>query len=244
MITPLIKRHYILFFIFLTYLFCASQSIAIVSKAKGNVKYKKKEEKELKNSLKSGIDLHNNDYIRTGKDGFAKYVYLDDGTQIKIHNNSEVYIRGEIDRRSIIKQLKVDEGTVKLDIKKQAVDEFTVITPTSVASVKGTSFWLDCSGNGGDKFYGESGIVSIQNRESGQKKSLVKNTVASSLPDGTINIRKMTQNELQMLEQIEDDSGESQENNDESGDFGAENEIIIELEDEFGNQKTITIKIK
>ena len=44
------------------------------------------------------------------------------------------------------------QGTVKLEIKKQSVDAFTVITPTSVASVKGTSFWLDCSGKSGDKF--------------------------------------------------------------------------------------------
>jgi len=239
------KKHYILIFIFIAHLFPAVQSIAIVSKSKGNVKYKNKKDKALNKTLKSGLDLYNNDYIRTGKDGFAKYVYLDDGTQIKIHNNSEVYIRGEINRRSIIKQLKVDEGTVKLEIKKQAVDEFTVITPTSVASVKGTSFWLDCSGNGGDKFYGESGMVTIQNRESGEKRELIKNMVASSLPNGTLNIRRMTQNELNMLDDIEEETGESGDSNEGSGNFESEdNEIRIELEDESGNQKTIIINIK
>ena len=241
----MLKKHYILIFIFIAHLFPATQSIAIVSKSKGNVKYKNKKDKALNKTLKSGLDLYNNDYIRTGKDGFAKYVYLDDGTQIKIHNNSEVYIRGEINRRSIIKQLKVDEGTVKLEIKKQAVDEFTVITPTSVASVKGTSFWLDCSGSGGDKFYGESGIVTIQNRESGEKRELIKNTVASSLPNGTLNIRRMTQNELNMLDNMEEETGESEDSNEGSGNFESEdNEIRIELEDESGNQKTIIINIK
>ena len=190
-------------------------------------------------------NLHNNDYIKTGGNGFAKYTYIDDGTQIKVHNNSEIYIRGEINRRSIIKQLKVDKGVIKLEIKKQAVDEFTVITPTSVASVKGTSFWLDCSGSGGDKFYGESGIVTIQNRESGEKKELIKNTVASSLPNGTLNIRRMTQNELNMLDEIEEETGESGDSNEGSGNFeGEDNEIRIELEDESGNQKTIIINIK
>jgi len=241
----MLKKHYILIFIFIAYLFAGPQSIAIVSKTKGNVKYKNKKDKTLDKKLKSGLDLYNNDYIRTGKDGFAKYVYLDDGTQIKVHNNSEVYIRGEIDRRSIIKQLKVDEGTVKLEIKKQAVDEFTVITPTSVASVKGTSFWLDCSGGNGDKFYGESGIVTIKNRESGEQRELIKNTVASSLPNGTLNVRKMTQNELKMLDDIEEEAGESDNSNEGSGNSGSENkEIRIELEDESGNQKTIIINIK
>ena len=229
----------------MAYLFPAAQSIAIVSKSKGNVKYKNKKDKTLDKKLKSGLDLYNNDYIRTGKDGFAKYVYLDDGTQIKVHNNSEVYIRGEIDRRSIIKQLKVDEGTVKLEIKKQTVDEFTVITPTSVASVKGTSFWLDCGGNSGDKFYGESGTVVIQNRESGEKRELIKNTVASSLPNGTLNIRKITQNELKMLDGIEEETGESEDSNQGDGGVGdGDKEIRIELEDESGNQKTIIINIK
>ena len=227
--------------IFLAQFFCA-ESIAVVSKVKGDVKYKKKIEKQLINQLKAGVDLHNNDLIRTGKNGFAKYVYLDDGTQIKIHNNSEIYIRGELDRRSIIKQLKVDEGTIKLEIKKQTVDAFTVITPTSVASVKGTSFWLDCSGQAGDKFYGESGIVNIQNKESGQKTQLSKNKVASSLPDGTLDIRQMTASELEMLEDFEQESGESNNSNDSDTETEV-NEIKIELEDDSGNQKTIIIKI-
>ena len=237
------NKKYILLTIFLAQFFCA-ESIAVVSKTKGEVKYKKKVEKQLRNQLKAGTDLYNNDLIRTGKNGFAKYVYLDDGTQIKVHNSSEVHIRGELDRRSIIKQLKVDEGTVKLEIKKQSVDAFTVITPTSVASVKGTSFWLDCSGQSGDKFYGESGIVNIKNRESGEKRELLKNTVASSLPDGTLNIRQMTQNEIEMLEEIEIEVGESGDSED-GGSFDTEeNEIKIELEDASGNQKTIIIKIK
>lgn len=240
----MINKYFIVSILFIASLFASTQSIAIVSKTKGNVKYKKKVGTDGSVDLKPGLDLFNNDFIRTGKDGFAKYVYLDDGTQIKVHNNSEVYIRGEIDRRSIIKQLKVDEGTVKLDIKKQNVDEFTVITPTSVASVKGTAFWLDCGGNGGDKFYGESGTVSIQNRESGQRRDLTKNTVASSLPDGTLNIRKITQNELKMLSSIEQEAGEETNDDSGSGVSTDSNQILIELEDESGNKKTIVIDIK
>ena len=210
----------------------AAQSIAVVSKAKGNVKYKKKSDKELKKILKSGMDLYNNDYIKTGKNGFAKYVYVDDGTQIKVHNNSEVYIKGEINGRSIIKQLKVDKGTIKLEIKKQAIDEFTVITPTSVASVKGTSFWLDCRGKDGDKFYGESGLVSIQNKESGQITDLKENKTASSLPDGTLNVRDITPDELKILEDIEQETGESRDPNEDDGTFEIDPEAIIkELKD-------------
>ena len=238
------NRIYILL-IFISAVVCA-ESIALATKVKGTVLYKKKKEKQLKNDLKVGVDLYNSDYIKTGEDGFAKYVYLDDGTQIKVHNNTEVYVHGELSRRSILKQLKVKDGTVKLDIKKQNVDEFTVITPTSVASVKGTSFWLDCSGKGGDKFYGESGIVSITNIASGLKRNLSKNTVANSLPDGSLAVREITPTELKMLEQIESETGETDNSEEQEQDSGVEgeSEIRIELEDESGNQKTIVIKVK
>ena len=242
----MINRKYILL-ILISSLFCI-ESIAVATKVKGSVLYKKKQEKQKqpKNQLKKGADLHNSDHIITGQDGFAKYVYLDDGTQIKVHNNTEVFVRGEESRRSILKQLKVNDGTVKLDIKKQTADEFTVITPTSVASVKGTSFWLDCSEKGGDKFYGESGIVSITNKASGIKRQLAKNTVASSSPDGTLDVRQITPNELKMLEEIESETGEDDGPTDqqEGSATGDESEIRIELEDESGNQKTIIIKVR
>jgi len=237
---------YILILIFISSLICAPSSIAYVSKTKGNVKYKKKSEKDYE-APKKGTQLYNNDLIRTGDDGFAKYIYIDDGTQIKIHNNSEVYIRGELERRSIIKQLKVDEGTIKFDIKKQSTDEFTVITPTSVASVKGTSFWIDCNGKNGDQFFGESGSVVIRNRESGQKRELTKNKVASSMPDGTLNIRQITANELKMLQNIEEETGEAQNTDSNTGNSSSQStgdEIIIQFQDDSGDQKTITIKVK
>ena len=235
-------KFYILLLVAVQFIF--SESIAVTSKTKGDVRFKKKNEKELKNQLKAGVDLFNNDYIKTGSDGFAKYVYLDDGTQIKIHNNSEVYIRGVLEQRAIVKQLKVEDGTVKLDVKKQNVDEFTVITPTSVASVKGTSFWLDCQGKSGDKFYGESGTVGITNIESGIARSLKKNTVAQSLPDGSLDVRAMTQEELNMLQEIEQDAGESENPEEGNNNNLPQDEIKIEFEDESGNQKIIIIKIQ
>jgi len=232
--------------LFISSLFSAS-SLAVVSKAKGSVKHKKKAQKQLI-ITKIGMELYNNDYIQTGDNGFAKYVYLDDGTQIKVHNNSEVYIRGEIERRSIIKQLKIDQGTIKFNVKKQSIDEFTVITPTSVASVKGTSFWIDCNGENGDQFFGESGSVVIRNRESGKTRELTKNKVANSLPDGTLKIREITPRELEMLKKREFDVGESEggENNNQEGSSssGNEDEIKIEFQDASGNQKTIIIKVK
>ena len=117
-----------------------------------------------------------------------------------------------------------------------------------MASVKGTSFWIDCSGNNGDQFFGESGSVVIRNRESGARKQLTKNTVANSLPDGSLKLREITPQELEMLKKREVDTGESSTNtiNNETGSSSedSENEILIEFEDETGEKKTISIIVQ
>ena len=217
--------------------------IAIFTKGKGDVKIKQSSNKKTISKPSKGQDLYDNDKVTTGKDGFAKYTYLDDGTEIKVHNNSEIYVRGAIKDRSIIKQISVSEGVLKFEVEKQGGDEFTVITPTSVASVKGTDFWLDCNGKNGDQFFGVSGRVSIQNSISGRITQLTKNTAASSMPDGSVDLRPITQSELNTLNNIEISSGEVQEDDQNSNpDLNEDGKIELEFEDGSGNTKTVIIR--
>ena len=92
-------------------------------------------------------------------------------------------------------------------------------------------------------FESASDIINIA---SGIKRQLAKNTVASSSPDGRLDLREITPNELKMLEQIESETGEDDGsiNQQEGSAVGNESEIIIELEDESGNQKIIIIKVR
>ena len=67
------------------------------------------------------------------------------------------------------------------------------------------------------------------------------------MPDGSLKVREMTPSELEMLQNIEEETGESQNTDNNTGNTSSqsgENEIIIELQDDSGNQKTITIKVK
>ena len=221
-----------------------SDMIAIFTKGKGTVKIKQSSNKKTISNPAIGQDLYDNDKLTTGKDGFAKYTYIDDGTEIKVHSNSEIYVRGAIRDRSIIKQISVSEGVLKFEVKKQDGGEFTVITPTSVASVKGTDFWLDCNGKKGDQFFGISGRVAIQNSISGQITQLTKNTAATSMPDGSLDLRPITQNELNTLNNIEIDSGEVEEDDGDSNaspDSDENGKIELEFEDGSGNTKTVII---
>ena len=67
-----------------------------------------------------------------------------------------------------------------MNVSKQLENEFSIITPTSVATVKGTNFWLICNGPEGDKFFGVEGSVEIKNIESGRVVLLNEDAIVLS----------------------------------------------------------------
>ena len=223
--------------------------IALITKSKGKIEYKKNDG-TMKSRLKPGTSLFNNDRITTGTNGFAKYVYLDDGSMIKVHKNAEVYVYGSVDKRSIIKQINVSAGNVKFEVSKQGKDDFTIITPTSVATVKGTDFWLESDDEEGDQFFGLSGLVNVRNIESNLILQLTRNTTIVSEPDGNMNIKKTDINDFKKLQRLELAAGEIDENEFEEsvleqlGEDLPEGEIKIQLDDGSGSIKEIIIKYK
>ena len=248
---------YLIILIFLSSFF-ASETIGVVMKHKGDVDYIPYDKSKQNKKINISESLFNQDLIKTGKDGFTKFVYLDDGSAIKIHKDSEVYIQGDIDKRKIIKQINISTGKLKLDIENQQLAEFKIITPTSVASIKGTRFWVDVNGKKGDVFHGLSGIVEITNNITGNKIELTENTTATSLPDGTLEIKKTINRELIQLEVLEEEVGEpvnDMPNNDIDDDSGSlledninngilnTNELVIRLKNASSDEKIIIIKL-
>ena len=228
----------------------SNNGIALITKSKGSVEYKKNDGTIVKDDLKKGTSLFNNDRITTGSNGFAKYVYLDDGSMIKVHKNAEVYIYGSVDKRSIIKQVNVSSGNVKFEVSKQGQDDFTVITPTSVASVKGTDFWLESDEDEGDHFFGLSGLVNVKNIESSLILQLTRNTTILSEPGGEMNIKKTELNDFKKLQRLELSAGEINETEYEEsileqlGEGLPEGEIKVQLDDGSGSLKEIIIKYR
>ena len=238
------------------FIFCIfiipNDGIAMITKSKGAVEYKKNSDGTLlkRKDIRKGLSLYDKDRIVTGSNGFAKYIYLDDGSLIKIHKNAEVYVYGAIDKRSIIKQINVNEGNVKFEVSKQGSNDFTVITPTSVASVKGTDFWLKTDDEDGDQFFGLTGLVNVTNIESNEVLQLTRNTTIKSRPDGQMLIQKTEPKDFKKLQELELDVGEIDESefNDsvvqQSGEDLPEGEIKVQLDDGSGSLKEIIIKYK
>ena len=104
-------------------IFCA-EGVALVMKKKGNVMYKPFQSNKSSSELEMSKSLFNQDQILTGSDGFTKVVYLDDGSTIKVHRDSEVYIQGSIKNRRINKQINIAQGKMKFDINPQRLTDY------------------------------------------------------------------------------------------------------------------------
>ena len=198
-------KKYILYMVIFNVFILASDELAIVTKSKGLVQYKKNDSEVFVDKIKNGLELYNDDLLKTGNNGFIMFAYLDDGSLIKVHKDSEIYVTGKIDNRNINKRLNVNGGVFRFDVKEQKGDEFTVVTPSSVASVKGTDFIIDVSGTG-DLFYGLDGLVEIVNKASNQVIRLSKNNKVESFQSGAMNQAEITQDDLLIIEQIESQS--------------------------------------
>ena len=224
-------------FLILIFAICFSaDNIALVTKAKGDVKYKKNEASSTDTKLGMGTPLFSNDLIKTGADGFAIFVYLDDKSMIKVQKNSEMYVRGNVDKGEIQKEISMNNGLFKANVQSQKGGAFTIVTPTSVASVKGTEFWVVSKGEeGGDQFFGLSGLVEVRNKKSNRMTRVTKSKTAISRPDGGLELRNTRAGELP-VDQAGDDDGSG-----ESGKGGTK-EIKIKFEDDSGNQKDLIIK--
>ena len=241
MFNNIMKYKLLLSVVFVSFLI-NKETLAIVTKSTGDVKYKNYLSNEFSNELKMGSQLYNNDLIVTDSDGFVKFSYLDDGTTIKIHHDSELYVRGQINKKSISKRINMSNGLLKLDVSKQNDDEFMVITPTSVASVKGTSFILE-SNEDGDSFFGYEGTVEIRNKESNKIVKLSKNLKVTSTNDGSINSEIVTPVDINPIEIfIEMDEEEQPIENYFIDETEIINELIIKVYNSDGEEREIIIK--
>ena len=146
-----------------------------------------------------------------------------------------MYVRGNMDKGQIQKEISMNNGLFKASINSQKSGVFTIVTPTSVASVKGTEFWVVSKGEeGGDQFFGLSGLVEVRNKKSNRITRVTKSKTAISRPDGTLELRTTRPGELPVDEQSE--GGGTGSGN------GGSKEIRIKFEDSSGNQKDLIIK--
>ena len=210
---------------FFVFSFVLGSKIAVVTKVKGLVEIMPTGKTEFYD-LKAGRILSSGDKIRTGKSGFTAIIFIDDKSTLKLKGNSEAVITGQRTAASISKKINMDIGTVRATIKKQNTD-FVIQTPTSVASVKGTDFWLVTDPVTGDQIICVEGTVGLVNSETGEDVDVTEGMSCISIPDGTLELSETDPSS------IPDDPSDEQE---------GPSQIRIYLEGPNGEQKVMVIE--
>ncbi len=220
----LFSKYY--YFIFLFTGLLHAEKIAVTTKVKGVSEIMKVGSKKF-SSLKAGMILDDGDKIRTGKSGFVAIIFIDDKSTLKVKENSEAVITGRRTKKNISKKINIDGGTIRASITKQNVD-FVIQTPTSVASVKGTDFWMVVDELLGDQIIGIEGQVSLVNTETGQEVNVTSGMTGVSSPDGQVGI-----SETDLTSIPEDPSDDSEE---------GPSQLKIYLEGPNGEQRAFIIE--
>ncbi|MCH7851947.1 MAG: FecR domain-containing protein [Candidatus Marinimicrobia bacterium] len=156
--------------------------VARVLKSVGDVKVRHLADAGFDTDVRATMPLVSGDALRVGDGSFVSLLFIDDKTLLKIKPNSEFQIVETRNTRSIM----MDYGTLR-SLLPQPIKDFRVETPVSVASVKGTDFWLIHDATAGiDRAYGVEGIVEILNVISGLTQNLTVNTMIISTAAGQL----------------------------------------------------------
>ncbi len=195
-----------------------SKAVAVVLKTLGDV-----QARQAKGWAKmaKGSKLYSGNEVQTKKDGYAAVMFLDDKSVVKVKPNSVLKVQGNYEGKTISKQIVMDVGELFVKVSKQK-GSFQVATPTSVASVKGTEFWV-IEGDQGTTIIGLEGLIELSNKTSGQTATVGVGQTGTSGKDGNVNITETKEGDIP-------DEGQLQE------------EIKIQFRDADGNLKEVKIK--
>jgi len=220
------KRLKILFSILLITVFTgsllAADPVAVIIKAKGDITIKNAASgKSLK--AKRGTRLSDGDKISTGKKGRLAIKFLDDNSLLRIRPNSTCTINAKKEKNSVTKNIFVEVGTIFSRITRQK-SSFSVTTPTSVASVKGTKYWTVQKFKGSTQYFGEEGTVEVSN-DAGS--ALMKEGETATVT---------SKNSKPIITKTKPGDGPSLDDSD------APDEFEFEFQDESGNRKLLKFK--
>jgi hypothetical protein len=118
----------------------AADPVAVILRDRGKVDVFRKDKASSQDARK-GMVLYDGDKIVTSASSICMIKYTDDKSLLRIKANSSCVVEGKKEADKIDKNIVVQFGSFFVDLFRPK-GKFTVTTPTSVASVKGTQFWI------------------------------------------------------------------------------------------------------
>lgn len=167
---------------------------AIVLKVIQDVKHKKPTTDWLQ--TKPATQLETADQLRTGDKSIAVVRFVD-GSSLRVRENTTITIFADKKDRGLIKKTKIDVGKMRFDVEKQQdEDEFIITTPTAVATIRGTSGFVNVDENGQTLLVVETGIVDVRALVGAQQAGTVEAGNSSFINrEGNVQINPSTEQE-------------------------------------------------
>jgi ferric-dicitrate binding protein FerR (iron transport regulator) len=203
-----------------------SQSVALVSKVVLDVT--RSTEGADWSAATRGEVLLSGDRIRTGFNSLA-VIKFKDNSMVRVREKSELTIAGKEENGAFSKTLTIEKGSAGFNIKKQREnEEFRFLSPTSVASVRGTGGQFSVY-DSADVLIVSHGLMELKNTVTGTTVQVPAGYTGFSRSDGSTLSRPSTPDELR---QAQDASRPSD----------RENHFELDLRDNQGNTRKLRIE--
>lgn len=179
--------------------------------------------------------LNNGDTLLTGRTSRAAIRFTDDGSIIRMSGGSELQIRAEGDRSALRKTLQIDVGELWAKVNRREGAEYRIETPTAVAAVKGTEFYVRVEVDGTTTIITTEGVLDFFTGV-GTVEIPAGSTGTVASPDEAPSVSQTTPEELESFGDLAGEDAAAE---------GGEDlvEIIISFVDANGNQKTMIIRL-
>jgi hypothetical protein len=210
----------------------AGQDLAVVTKCKGTVQIKAKDKDEWHKAA-LGEMLSGGMLILTGDDGYAIIKFLDDKSFVKILPKSGLKIDAKPEGRTMAKELYLKIGAIFTEVNKVPDQKFQIETATSLATVKGTRFWMSMDDQGLTTIICQDGKIDLYNKK--EQKSIIiekKMTGFSS----TTTFRGQKTRDKDMVSMIGEKEGKKEE---------AKTQVLkLKFRNQENAEKTVEVKFK
>jgi hypothetical protein len=140
-----------------------------------------------------GQNLNSGDAVKTGEKSFSILRFVD-GSVIRVQENSEIKVRGEKSDGKMEKTVDINFGKLGFNVKQKPGEQFRFTSPTSVASIKGTT-GAYISDSDGSSLTIVEGRGELETKD-GKKFTVGAGETAFVNANGESGKRKATQNEL------------------------------------------------
>ncbi len=206
----------------------ADSPVALTVKMKGDISLSRDNKQQ---ALTEGATLINKDQLRSNDDSFAFIKFVDDGATMRLFANSLLTIDTNREGGNLNKNSFLQVGNVFSSVKS-GKGEYSIETPTTVASVRGTEGFVVVLEDGTTIIITTNGVFEMKNKSSGETMLVESGFTGSSDSSGNMNVNPTENIDPDWLDAVD-------------GDESYETDMLkINLENDQGESKTIEIEFK